>query len=91
MAIRSLAPEIIVCDEIGSKKDIESLEEAFNCGVNIIVTIHGFGIEDIFNRYVFKKLLDNRIIERVITFNNKKSIESVCEVKKGGIECISLL
>ena len=59
MAIRSLSPEILICDEIGTEGDIEALNMAFNSGVNIVVTIHGYSIEDIYNRKVFKNLLEN--------------------------------
>ena len=36
MAIRSLSPEVLICDEIGTKGDKEALMMAFNSGVNII-------------------------------------------------------
>ena len=30
MLIRSMSPQIIVCDEIGSKEDAEAIEKAFS-------------------------------------------------------------
>lgn len=89
MAVRSMAPEVIVCDEIGTNKDIEALLSAYNCGVNIITTIHGNGIEDLYKRVVFKELLDNKVIERVIVLSNRKgigTIESIINVISGGKE-----
>ena len=32
--------------KIGTKGDIEALNMAFNSGVNIVVTIHGYNIEE---------------------------------------------
>ena len=55
MAIRSMALHIIVCDEIGTYKDMESIVAALNSGVNVVTTIHGFSEEDlIIDRYLRK-------------------------------------
>lgn len=75
MAIRSLSPEILICDEIGTEGDIEALNMAFNSGVNIIVTIHGYSIEDIYKRKVFKDLLEDSILEKVIVLSNRRGPE----------------
>ena len=87
MAIRSLAPEVIICDEIGSKEDIESLVMAFNSGVSVISTLHGFDIEDLFFRSVFKDILDNKILDYVIVLSNKDKvgeIKSIYKMEKEG-------
>jgi stage III sporulation protein AA len=70
MAIRSMAPEIIVCDEIGTYKDMESILAAMNCGVSLITSIHGSGTEDLYNRAVFKDLMDNNVFERAIVLSS---------------------
>lgn len=87
MAIRSLSPEVLICDEIGTKGDIEALLMAFNSGVNIVVTIHGFNIEDIYKRKVFRDLLDNSILDRVVILSNRNgvcTIENIYDVGLGG-------
>ena len=87
MAIRSLSPEIIICDEIGTLKDIEALIMAFNSGVNIIVTLHGESIDDLTSRSVFKELLENNVVERVILLSNREgvgTVENVYSLSKGG-------
>lgn len=92
MAIRSLSPEIIICDEIGTVGEIEALNMAFNSGVNIIVTIHGYNIEDIYARDVFKPLIENCILERIVILSNKKgpgTIENIYSINnKGEIICL---
>ena len=77
MAIRSLAPDVIVCDEIGSQKEIEAMLSAYNSGVNLITTIHGNGIEDLEKRKIFNELLENKILERVVVLGNSKGIGSI--------------
>ncbi|MBU3189148.1 stage III sporulation protein AA [Clostridium bowmanii] len=80
MAIRSMSPEVIVCDEIGTQKDMESILMALNSGISLITTIHGFGIEDLYKRLVFKDLVENYVFSRAIVLSNKSGI--------GTIECI---
>lgn len=92
MAIRSLSPEILICDEIGTKGDVEALLMAFNSGVNIITSIHGFTIEDLYKRKVFNELLDNGIIERAIVLSSRKgvgTIENIYELREGEKTCLN--
>lgn len=92
MAIRSLSPDILICDEIGTKGDIEALKMAFNSGVNIVVTIHGYSIEDIYNRNIFKYLLENKILERIIILSNRNKVGNIEKIysvgMKGEVDCL---
>ena len=64
--IRTMAPEIIACDEIGSSEDIQAIEEAMISGVKGIFTMHGKNIDDINANKHIKKLIDGKIIEKII-------------------------
>lgn len=77
MAIRSLSPDVIVTDEIGTDEDIISLNNAINSGVNVITTIHGFSIDDLKNREVFMKILNSSVFERIIILSNKHGVGTV--------------
>ena len=94
MAIRSLSPEVLICDEIGTEGDLEALNMAFNSGVNIIVTVHGYDINDIYNRKVFKELIDNCVLERIILLSNRRgagTIEKVYKASRGkGLQCLEV-
>ena len=86
MAIRSMSPDVIVCDEIGTQKDMESVLMALNSGISLITTIHGFGIEDLYKRAVFKEIVDNYVFTRGIVLSNKKgigTIERIYDFTKG--------
>ncbi|MGL4761530.1 MAG: stage III sporulation protein AA [Sarcina sp.] len=83
MAIRTMSPEVIVCDEIGSQKDIEGIVMAYNSGVNVICTLHGNDIEDLYKRDVFKDILKQKLIEKVIVLSSRTgagSVEAVYDV-----------
>ena len=66
MLIRSMAPEIIACDEIGSKEDVEAIKESMISGVKGIFTMHGNNIEDVRNNKDVNDLIENKLIERIL-------------------------
>lgn len=66
MLIRSMAPDIIACDEIGSKEDILAIERAMISGVKGIFTMHGRTLEDIKNNKEVYRLVENKKIEKII-------------------------
>lgn len=80
MAIRSMSPQIIICDEIGTSSDMESIIAALNSGVNLITTIHGFDVEDLYKRPVFREIMENGVFKRAIVLSNRKGV--------GTIECV---
>lgn len=66
MLIRTMAPEIIACDEIGSKEDVEAIHYALYSGVKGIFTMHGKNVEDIKNNKQIYELIQNREIQKII-------------------------
>lgn len=85
MAIRSMSPEVVICDEIGTYKDMDSIIAALNSGVKLITTIHGFDIDDLYKRPVFREVMENNVFQRAIVLSNRKgvgTIEYVYDFKK---------
>ena len=66
MLIRSMAPEIIACDEIGTKEDVQAIKQAIISGVKGIFTMHGKNVEDIKNNLEIYKLVESKQIEKII-------------------------
>lgn len=64
--IRSMAPEIIACDEIGTLEDVKAIEKMFISGVKGIFTMHGSSIEDIKRNVEINKLIQTNQIEKII-------------------------
>lgn len=80
MIVRSMAPKVIVADEIGTKEDAMAIHYAVCSGVKGIFTAHGNNIEDIKKNPNLKELLDENIIERIVFLENKK-IKQVYNIK----------
>lgn len=77
MAVRGLSPEVIICDEIGTYKDMEGLIMAYNSGVSIIATLHGRNIEELYRRPVFREIVENNIIDKVVILSAKKGVGTI--------------
>jgi stage III sporulation protein AA len=71
MLIRSMSPDVIVVDEIGSKADSEAIMEAVNAGVKLIVTAHGYDWADLARRPSLKPLLDLNIFSRFVVLTKE--------------------
>lgn len=84
LAIRSMAPEVIICDEIGTKEDFESVLTAYNSGVSIISTIHGSSEEDFYNKLRMSNLNTSmeKIFKCILILNNKNGIGTLERVKR---------
>ena len=66
MAVRSLAPKVIVADEIGNVADSEAINYAICSGVKGIFTAHGGSMLDLKNNIEINKLISLGIFERII-------------------------
>ena len=66
MLVRSMAPQIIAVDEIGSREDVEAMEYVMNCGIFLLATAHGNSIDDIKNKPVLGRLVREKVFGRYV-------------------------
>ncbi|WP_058303708.1 stage III sporulation protein AA [Gorillibacterium timonense] len=66
MMIRSMSPEILVVDEIGTAEDAEAVWEAMNAGIRVIATAHGRDLAEGSSRPALKRLLQEGIFTRLV-------------------------
>ncbi len=74
MALRSMAPRVIVVDEIGTDEDVNALLKAFNSGVNIIATCHAENLEQFKQKKVFQRFVEEKLFDRYIFMQSKKPV-----------------
>lgn len=82
MLIRSMSPNIIFCDEIGCKEDIEAIKKMVCSGVKGIFTAHASSIKEVMQNIYLKELIDSKLIKRVIVLDCKEK-GKVKEVYEG--------
>lgn len=73
MLLRSMSPKVIAVDEIGGKEDEEMIRQVTRCGVHIMATIHGNGLEDLKKNAIGRELVREAIFERYIVMQKEKS------------------
>lgn len=66
MLIRTMSPQVIAIDEVGSREELEAIEYASNCGCKMIATIHGSSMEDIKQKPVLRRMIEEKMFERYI-------------------------
>jgi len=64
IALRSLSPQIIICDEIGTKYDVEAMLQAMNAGVPVIASAHANDAKQLINRPQIRYLIENGGIDQ---------------------------
>ncbi len=71
MLIRSMAPQVIVADEIGTEEDVKIINYAICSGCKGIFTAHGASFDELYLNPVIKELINTHIFE-VIAFLDEK-------------------
>lgn len=71
MLLRCLNPQVLAADEITAPEDCGALEVAANCGVVLLCTAHGFGLEDLNTRPLYRGLLRRRIFRRLVVIRRE--------------------
>lgn len=81
-AVRSMAPEIIVCDEFGDEKDISSALFAMKSGVKIVASMHACDKKDMVTKPFFKNIIETGIFRTFVFLNKKHEIYEILDIKE---------
>ena len=52
LLVRSMTPQVIAVDEIGSKEDLAALQRIAVCGTGVLATMHGYSLKDVEDKLV---------------------------------------
>lgn len=74
MALRTLFPDIIAFDEIGTTDELLKVSESFNAGVAVLLTAHARDENELLRRAVTRELLQSGAIEKVALLSGKKGV-----------------
>jgi len=77
MLVRSMSPQVIAVDEIGSAEDIHALEYAMHCGCKMIATVHGTSMEEIRKKPILDELVKRHKFERYVVLGNTHHIGEI--------------
>ena len=77
MLIRTMAPQVIAVDEIGSREDLEAMEYVVNSGARLIATVHGSSIEDIRSKPILREMVEMKLFDRYVVLGNQGQIGTI--------------
>ena len=72
MAVRSMAPKVIIADEIGNKDDVNIINYAICSGVKCIFTAHGSDMEDLLKNNEINKIINLQLFSKIIFLDEKQ-------------------
>lgn len=72
MLIRSMSPQVLAVDELGSGEDIKAVCRALQCGSRMIATVHGDSLEDVMGKELFMGVQEKKIFSRYIVLEKRK-------------------
>lgn len=83
-AVRSLSPQLIICDEIGGRDDVDALLQCLNCGVTVIASVHASHREELFRRVPLRPLFDARAFETLVFLKGRGHAGEIASVIQAG-------
>ncbi len=72
MAIRSMAPQVMAVDELGTAEDIRALFSVIRSGCSILATIHGDSPDSLVEKCFLKEVMNEKVFSRYIIIKNKQ-------------------
>lgn len=80
MLLRSMSPDVIITDEIGTDEDREAVLRIINSGVSVIASIHGRDAEQVMRRKDMAQLVD--MFDVLIVLSKRNGVGTIEEIRK---------
>lgn len=74
MVLRSMAPQVIAVDELGTEEDIQALFSVIRSGCRLVATIHGEGIEDLHKKFFLREIIKEKVFERYVVIERDRKM-----------------
>ena len=83
MLIRSMSPQVLAVDELGSGEDIKAVCRALQCGSRMIATVQGDSLEDVMGKELFMGVQEKKIFSRYIVLEKKEGKHGIKAIFHG--------
>ena len=92
MLVRTMAPQVIAVDEIGTAEEIHAIEYAMQCGCKMIVSVHGKDMEEARAKPILGNLIRNKRFERYVVLKNENHPGEIAAIygERGNLLCSGL-
>lgn len=79
IALRTLSPEVMLCDEIGNDREASAILEMQNAGVPLIATAHAASLSEVLRRPPLKRLIDGGVFQGFLLLSRTENGVSASE------------
>lgn len=95
MLLRSMAPQVIIGDELGGDEDVQAVRDMVRCGVGLIVSAHARSMEEAAHRPAIRRMLFEEVFDWYILLGRRSSVRAIYdrkgnrweETESGQLEC----
>ena len=77
IAVRTMAPQVITADEIGTEEDIEAINYGICSGVKGIFTAHAGNINELRNNQSLNKLYEQKLFKKLIFLEKMGKVKNI--------------
>lgn len=83
-ALRTMAPDYIVCDEIGSREDIEAITACIGGGAELIATVHAGSFKELCQRKEMRTILQTGAFDTLVLLKGRSTPGEIERIVKVG-------
>ena len=83
IALRTLSPELIVCDEIGSREDMEAITDGLSAGIPLVVSAHAGSFDELCGKRFIKPLLEAGAFPLTVGLLSRSGNSYRYDIRKG--------
>lgn len=81
--VRSMSPNVIATDELGTKEDVKAVEEALNAGIRLITTAHAKDLEELSKKTGISELFKQKLFGRIVVLSNARGPGTIEDIIDG--------
>ncbi|MBE6824012.1 MAG: hypothetical protein E7513_01565 [Ruminococcaceae bacterium] len=79
-SLRTMSPDIIVCDEISTIADVNALCNGVNSGVSFVATIHADSLENLLSRGITKEILKTNAFSQIVFLHSRENVGKISSI-----------
>ncbi len=75
LLIRTMSPQVVAVDELGSKEDVQAVAYAVHCGCSILGSVHAADLDEVKRKPVLREFLEQNYFERYLVIDKQENGE----------------
>ncbi len=86
MAVRTMSPDVIICDEIGNMREVEAIKFGFSSGASFVVSVHLKSLSDLTRNQIITSLISTGEFDYIICLNENLKDFDVIKISEAEFE-----